>query len=238
MSECRPLQSHRRGWSAPSAAVIAVAMIASASVVHGEQQAMQFDPSGRDHGQMAYHYKIEHARYGDIGTYVNVVTHKGNDTEVDSEMHVAVRMLGIVMFREDARRTEYWRDGRFIAFRGVTVTNGEKLEVSGEAQGGNFVVTTADGRIVAPGNVHPSNPWSTMVLDTDAVMSTKTGEVFKARVIGGEIERVTFDGDARPLRRYEIDDDKQEFVWFDDRGVPAAFRVFEDGSSIDFVLTH
>lgn len=199
---------------------------------------MQVGPPGRDREQLAYHYKIEHARYGDIGTYVNVVTHSGNDTEVDSELHVAVKLLGIVMFREDAKRTEYWRNDRLIGFRGVTVTNGKKIEISGEAQGSNFVITNPQGRIVAPGNVHPSNPWSTMVLDTDAVMSTKTGEVFKAQVIGGEIERVTFDGDARPLRRYEVDDDKREFVWFDDRGVPAAFRVFEDGSTIDFVLTH
>jgi hypothetical protein len=112
------------------------------------------------------------------------------------------------------------------------------VDVNGEAQGGDFVVTNGSTKIVAPGNVHPSNPWSSMVLDTDAVMSTKTGEVFKAQVKGGAVEQVTFDGNARRLRQYEVLDDKREFVWFDERGIPEAFRVFQDGSTVDFILTH
>jgi hypothetical protein len=211
--------------------------MSAGGAARGEQQALQVDPAQQQDQQSAYHYRIEHARYGDIGTYVNIVTHRGNDTQVDSEMHVVVKMLGIVMFREEARRTEYWRGNKLVSFRGSTVTNGTRIDVSGDAQGGDFIITNGKSRIVAPANVHPSNPWSMMVLDTDTVMSTKTGEVYKAQVFGSNVEPVKFDGRAGRLRGFEIIDDKREFAWFDDRGVPAAFRVFEDGAQIDFVLT-
>jgi hypothetical protein len=236
MRGCRPSGTGRQAGFAIIG--IIAGMMLSADAAQAEQQALQVEPPSRDHEQLAYHYRIDHARYGDIGTYVNVVTRRGDDTEVQSEMHVTVKMLGIVMFREDARRTEYWHGNRLVTFHGTTVTNGTRVDVNGEAQGGDFVVTNGSTKIVAPGNVHPSNPWSSMVLDTDAVMSTKTGEVFKAQVKGGAVEQVTFDGNARRLRQYEVLDDKREFVWFDERGIPEAFRVFQDGSTVDFILTH
>lgn len=222
------------GWIAWA---MVAGVIASAAAAHAEQQALQYDPPVGAHDQLAYHYRIKHAQYGDIGTYVNVIRHLGDEIEVTSEMHIAVNVLGIVFFRQDAQRKEYWRKDRLVSFRGVTTTNGTREEVTGEARGGNFVVTTASGTVIAPGNVHPSNPWSAMVLDSDTIMSTKTGEILKARVSGGDFETVDFDGDARRLRQYQIDDDTQEFVWLDDRGVPQAFRVMQDGSPVDFILT-
>jgi len=230
-----PSQSIRR--TALRTAIICAAIAVSAGAARGEQQALQVDRAQQQDERLAYHYRIEHARYGDIGTYVNIVTHRGNDTQVDSEMHVVVKMLGITMFRQEARRTEYWRGNRLASFHGTTITNGTKIEVSGEAQGSDFAISNGKDRIVAPGNVHPSNPWSMMVLDTDAVMSTKTGEVFKAQVLGSNVQPINFDARTEHLRGFEIVDDKREFVWFDERGVPIAFRAFEDGAQIDFVLT-
>lgn len=238
MIACRAVSFGRHmrrvGWAA--GAMIA-GVIAMGGAAQAEQQALQYEPPVRAHEQVAYHYRVKHAQYGDIGTYVNVVKQLGDEIEVTSEMHLVVNILGIEFFREEAKREEYWHKNRLVSFRGVTITNGTRQEVTGEARGADFVVTTAGGTVVAPGNVHPSNPWSAMVLDSDTIMSTKTGEIIKARVSGGDFELVDFDGDARRLRQYKIDDDTQEFVWLDDRGVPQAFRVFEDGSPVDFILT-
>jgi hypothetical protein len=39
------------------------------------------------------------------------------------------------------------------------------------------------------------------------------------------------------LRQFVIaDGERRKYVWADDRGVPVAFRTFEQGSAIDFVL--
>lgn len=186
--------------------------------------------------QQTFEYRVEHPTYGDIGTYTNIISRNGDDVLVQTQLHIAVKVLGITMFRQDAQRFERWRNDRFVGFDGLTVTNGDKVQVRGEARGNNFAITTDKGTILAPGNVHPSNPWSPMVLDGRVVMSTRNGQVLPARVSGGEEETVAFNGNTQRLRQYEIYTDKQQFVWFDDRGIPVAFRTQEKGTPIDFVL--
>ena len=141
-----------------------------------------------------YEYHIEHPTYGDIGTYSNIVRDFGDHIQVDTQLHVAVRLLGVVVHREEATRTETWQGGRLVRFDGVTETNGTKLAIHGEARGDQFVVTTPSGTITAPGRVHPSNPWSATVLNTDIMMSAKSGRIEKVSVSPGTIEQVKFDG--------------------------------------------
>src|SRR6185312_9926525 len=105
----------------------------------------------------------------------NVVKDIGDHVQIDTELHVAVKLLGVVVHREDAARTETWQGGRLVRFDGVTETNGTKLAIHGEARGDQFVVTTPSGTITAPATVHPSNPWAAKVLDTDMMMSVKSG---------------------------------------------------------------
>jgi hypothetical protein len=184
-----------------------------------------------------YQYRVIHPTYGEIGTYTNVVDHSGDVTDVRSELHIAVRIVGVVVYRQEAQRVERWRNDRLVGFDGVTITNGNRVEVHGAARGSNFAVTTPRGTVLAPGNIHPSNPWSPMVLNSQVMLSTRTGAVIPARVSGGEEASVSLGGNTLRLRQYEIDSDKRQFAWFDDRGVPMAFRTVEDGTPIDFILS-
>jgi Family of unknown function (DUF6134) len=184
-----------------------------------------------------YEYRIVHASHGEIGRYANIVDRRGNETEVRTELHIAVTILGITAYRQDAERIERWHGERLTSFDGTTVTNGERLQVHGEAQGGGFAVTTPTGTVMAPADVHPSNPWSAMVLKTAWVMSTRTGKLFHGVLRGGERKLMQFADQTMALRQYEITTDKHEFVWLDDQGTPVAFRTEEDGYDIDFVLS-
>lgn len=186
--------------------------------------------------QVIYRYRVEHKTYGDIGTYTNIIQKKGDVTDVESELHVAVRILGIVMYRQDATRHEHWQGDRLMAFHGVTITDGKRLEVDGKAEGNRFAITTPKGTVMAPADVKPSNPWSAMVLKSDIMMSTRTGKLIPVRVSGGAIEKVTFDGVTLPLHQYEIHSDKREFVWLNDDGLPVAFETENHGTPVDFVL--
>ena len=183
-----------------------------------------------------YEYRIVHATHGEIGRYANIIDRRGNDTEVRTELHIAVTILGIVAYRQDAERVERWHGERLTAFDGTTVTNGERLEIHGQAQGGGFIITTPAGTVTAPAQVHPSNPWSAMVLKTDTVMSTRTGKLFRGVTARGERKAMRLDGKPMSLRQYEIVTDKHEFVWLDDQGTPVAFRTKEDGEDVDFIL--
>src|SRR5258708_19275592 len=105
-----------------------------------------------------YAYRVVHPTYGDIGTYTNVVDRAGDDTNVQTELKVAVKAIGIVMYRQEARRTEHWRNDRLVSFESVTGTNGDKLEVHGEARHGGFASTTPPRTCGSPPNPHPPLP--------------------------------------------------------------------------------
>ncbi|MGO8914883.1 MAG: DUF6134 family protein [Stellaceae bacterium] len=184
----------------------------------------------------SYEYRVLHPTYGDIGTYTNLVERVGDATEVTSELRIAVRLLGIVIYRQEARRSEHWQGQQLVAFDSVTVTNSDRIQVHGEARDGGFAVTTPAGTVLAPASVHPSNPWSAMVLNTNVMMSTRTGQILPVRVSGGETEPVALAGSTLRLHQYEIVSDKRQFVWLDDNGTPVAFRTAENGTPIDFVL--
>jgi hypothetical protein len=156
---------------------------------------------------------------------------------VRSELHISVRILGIPTYRQDAHRTERWHGQQLVSFDGVTVTNGEQLEIHGEARDGGFAITTPTGTILAPATVHPSNPWCAMVLKADFTMSTRTGQLFPSTTNGGDLQPVGLEGKTLLLHQYEIVSDKHEFVWLDDGGVPVAFRTEEGHRQINFILS-
>jgi hypothetical protein len=183
-----------------------------------------------------YEYRIDHPTYGDIGTYVNVVRQSGAETEVDSELRIAVKVLGIVVYRQEARRVERWRGDKLVSFDGTTVTNGDKIDLHGEGHDEGFVIKTPSGQVMAPASVHPSNPWSPAVLKADVMMSTRTGRIMPVMVSGGDERTVTLAGHSMRLRQYEVVGEKHQFVWFDGRDCPVAFRTEEEGAIIDFVL--
>jgi Domain of unknown function (DUF6134) len=183
-------------------------------------------------------YRVFHPTYGEIGSYTNVVDHRGDTTEVHTTVDILIRILGIVVYRQQAERTEHWQGQKLLAFDGVTTTNGDRLAVHGEQRDGTFVIEGANGRVVAPGTIHPSNPWSAMVLDTNVMMSTRTGRVSEVHVTGGEVRPMSMHGTTLRLHQYEIQSRRHHFVWLADDGVPVAFRTDEDGTMIDFLLKH
>jgi len=192
-------------------------------------------PSARA-ADTVYEYRIEHPTYGNIGTYTNIVRDLGDHAEVDTELHVAVKLLGVVVHRENAKRAEIWQGDRLMRFDSDTETNGTAVKVHGEAQGDSFILKTPDGTLTAPERVHPSNPWRAKVLDTDVMMSTKSGRLDNVKVTDLGLEQVKFDGKEMHLKRFDIVGSKRQSVWFDDRGTPVAFRTIEDNTPIDFVL--
>src|ERR1043166_7039962 len=85
-------------------------------------------------------YSVHHSRYGDIGTYSNSVEKAGDMTTVTTDAHIQVSLLGIVLYRQDAQRQERWNGSRLVSFHGVTTVNGKAMEVTGAAQGDQFVM--------------------------------------------------------------------------------------------------
>src|ERR1700694_1488364 len=93
-------------------------------------------------------YRVQHSRYGNIGTYSNAVEKAGNATTVTTEGHILVSVLGVVLYRQDITRQERWTADRLVSFHGVTTVNGKSIELTGSADGDRFVLMSPDGPIV------------------------------------------------------------------------------------------
>lgn len=182
-------------------------------------------------------YGVEHPTYGNIGTYTNTVSQTGDNADVRTDLHIAVKMVGIPMFHQDASREEQWQSKRLVGFRSETDDNGKNIQVSGKADGSNFVINSStNGNLTAPQQVHPSNPWAPFVLQTDLMMSTKTGKLSPVVVKDTGEVIATFDGRQMRVHQWFVDDDKHQVVWIDERGVVIAFQTEEQGAAINFVL--
>src|SRR5207249_3228327 len=116
-------------------------------------------------------YRVQHSRYGNIGTYSNAVEKTGNVTTVTTEAHIAVSILGVVLYRQDIARQERWNADRLVSFHGVTTVNGRSYELSGSAEGDRFVLMSPEGPIVAPATVRIANPWSADALRGDTLLT-------------------------------------------------------------------
>jgi hypothetical protein len=182
-------------------------------------------------------YRVKHATYGDIGTYSNTVDQTGDTTTVVTEAHFKVSLLGIVLHREDAQRTERWLGDRLVYFHGVTTKNGQPLELRGEALGDRFVIASAHGTVAAPADIHPANPWSANFLGSDTMMRVDTGAIEPVRVSGGKVSSITIDGTTLRAREYEIDGKTRYKIWLSEaEQVPLMFRVDDDSGEVTFTL--
>ena len=191
-------------------------------------------PAAAQSRQMVY--KVEHSTYGDIGTYSNVVTTSGETTTVKTNVHLAVKVLGVVMHREDDERTEEWKNNRLVSFHGVTDKNGNTVVVNGEAKDNQFIITTPSGTYAAPASVHPANPWSAAALQSTTMMQVDTGKVDPVKVLGGKDTTVDVNGAKVPVREYQVDGAKKSKIWIDKQGVPVKFSVDDDSGEVYFTL--
>lgn len=181
-------------------------------------------------------YSVRHSVFGNIGTYVNLVQSLGDATTVRTTAHFLVRVLGVGLHREDAERTERWQDGRLMSFFGVTKKNDKTIEIKGEAEGNEFVITSPLGTFNAPATVQPANPWSIKCLNSTTMMRVDNGKIEKVRVNGGSPTAVTIDGTSVPAREYDINGATRYKIWFDQSNIPVMFTVDDDSGKVTFTL--
>lgn len=181
-------------------------------------------------------YRVTHSTFGDIGTYSNLIDVANGVMTVKTTAHLVIKMVGVVVHREEAQRVEQWQGNRLVSFHGVTVTDGEPYEVKGKAQGNKFVITTPKGTVTAPATVHPSNPLSPVSLQTSEMMRVENGKVEPVQISGGGETTVNVGGVAIPAREFKIGGSVEYRVWFDRHDVPVKFIVYDSSGEVEFSL--
>lgn len=181
-------------------------------------------------------YRVEHSKFGNIGTYTNVVQTLGDVTTVRTTVHLLVKVLGVGLHREDAERTERWQSGRLMSFIGTTTKNGDTVEVKGMASGNDFVITSPLGTFTAPATVQPANPWSAKCVNSTTMMRVDNGKIEQVRVSGGSETTAEVNGATIPARQYQIDGATRYKIWIDQHDIPVMFVVDDDSGEVTFTL--
>lgn len=183
-----------------------------------------------------YHYAVHHPSYGDIGTFTNTVTHKGDEVIVNTEVRIAVDILFITAHREEADRREVWRNGRLVAYDSLTMKNGERLAVKGRANGSSFVIDGLDGRIEAPAVVHPSNPWSITITEKTLLLATASGKLLKVEATPAGEETIELADRKVEARRFRVTGELDLELWYDENDVMVRFTYADGGENVVFTL--
>ncbi len=220
----------RRGWKGARGVGVGFGFAVLLLALLGQVQALAASP-------IRLVYKVQHAIFGDIGTYSNTIKGKDGVITVLTEAHFRVRVLGIRLGGQEGRHVEQWIKNRLVYFQGVTNKGSERFEVTGKASGGKFIIHSSLGTITAPASVHPANPWSANILDSDTMMRVDTGKLEKVRVSRGQPDPVKIDGETVATQEYELVGDTKYWVWLDSEGIPVKFKVDDDTGMVTFTLS-
>ena len=208
--------------------VSAIAVVVGLNVILGATTVLA--------GQQVYVYSVTHPFYGEIGTRTDTIDLSPEGMRIDSHLRIAVRLVGIVVYRQESNTTEIIRGNRLISLQSVTEKNGRHLEVHGRAQDGQFVIHATSGSFTGPATIAPCDPWVLKHTGAGTLVYPSTGRITNAQVSGGEYETVSLNGATVSARHFTVIGHNRDDVWLDNQGIPVMFRAVENGTPIDFVL--
>jgi hypothetical protein len=183
-------------------------------------------------------YRVQHSSYGNLGTYTNTIERNGVETKVTTDGKFSLSILGFSLFSQNISRVETWREGRIVAFRGVTTRNGDSVELSGKADGDSFVMATPEGNTTAPANVRIANPWSLESIEGTTMLTPDRGRLEMVTLSEKEPVTLTIRGRKIPTKHFEVQrgGPRRYEVWLDDAGTPVQFALVSPENTITFTL--
>lgn len=228
------MSSSRRAFLHVNAAALAACALTVSSSLAMPAPAEIESPAAD--GQLVYTYAVQHPFYGSIGTFTDTIDRKPETMRIDGRLRIAVKVLGIVVYRQESDITAIMRDDRLVSLESITKKDGEFLAVRGEAQGDQFVVNATAGSFAGPANSLPSDPFVLKDTGEGTMVFTDTGRIISVQVSGGDHAMVSVNGNMVSARHFVIEGFTRREVWLDNRGIPVMFRVVDEGTPIDFVL--
>lgn len=184
-------------------------------------------------------YQVHHSKYGNVGSYTNVVDTQGPNTTVTTKLNIKVSFLGISAYRQSAQRVERWQGDRLVYLHSSTNTNGKPVEVDGVAKGDHFQVTTPEGSKEAPATVRVANPWSPRLMNGEMIITADDGTVTNMQISPAQETMVEVGGMQVAAKQYDIDltgQNEKYQVWFDDTGTAVKFDKVDKDGTVTFTL--
>lgn len=170
-----------------------------------------------------------------IGTHTLAFRRDGEAVQVDIAIDLAVRILGIAVYRYTHRNAERWQNERLVSMASTTDKNGKPLRVRADRRGpGVEVDGTEGGRFLAPSDIVTTSYWHPGFIRATK-LDTQGGRILNVTVADRGEETIRVGAASVPARRWRIDGDLSLDIWYDRNGAWSKLRFAgEDGSTIDY----
>jgi hypothetical protein len=170
-----------------------------------------------------------------IGSHTLSFEDAGDGRRVVVDIAIAVKLLGITVYRYTHRNEELWRDGRLVEIRSKTDNDGTPDFVRGRAGDGVLRVEGSKATHDLPVDTPTTNYWNTDLLRRTAWLNSQTGELLKVTVTPKGREEVPVPGGSVLATRHSIVGDLNIELWYGADGdwVKCIFKA-QDGSLIEY----
>lgn len=173
----------------------------------------------------------------EIGTHRLVFTRDGDELKVKIDTDVAVKMLGIAVYRFEHDGSEVWRDGHLVSLQSKTNDDGTPHHLAVKEDGGKLMVD-GDGRQADEEiGVIPASLWNDDLVKQSTLLNTLDGSSMPVTVTSRGTENVDVNGKTVAATHYSVTGKLNRELWYDDEGVLVQVKFDgSDGSEITYVL--
>lgn len=153
---------------------------------------------------------------GDVGRYRLWIAQGDAGVTVRSDMNVAVRFLGLTLYRYRMQAEEFWTDNRLAALTSHTNDNGKIRNVTAAASGDVLMLTKDGKNMTVPGDVGTTSFWRADTPYRDNLLDIAKGRVRKVHGTPLGRKKVKFGDVSVWARHYAIAGQIKRELWYDD----------------------
>lgn len=155
---------------------------------------------------------------------------------VNSLFDIAVKFLGITVYRFKYQSEEVWRDGTLHRLEATKDDNGTVAKVDARQEDGELAITGPKTHETAKLPLLPSTDWNAQVITADRVLNTLDGTVDGIKLVPVGVESVPVGGGRRQAMHYHYTGKIKADGWYDAQGHWVKLRFpGTDGTQIDYV---
>lgn len=176
-----------------------------------------------------------------IGQHTVTFKHEGNELIVTTSVDLAVKMIGMTVYRYTLHSQETWTGDAFQNLTSRTNDDGKKFYVGAQHTGDAVIVDhDAAGKLrdSLPGSLLPASHWNILQTTQHALLNAQTGKQEKVHVTPLGRETIKTSSGQIEADHFRYEGDLPMDQWFDSKGrwVKMDFKVKSDGSIVDYVL--
>ncbi len=180
-------------------------------------------------------YVFDVTRNGDpIGNQVVEIKQQGDSLIATTESTIAVKILGLVVYRMHQMLTETYRDGRLIAVSGETVDGDGRRFADLKRDGDHW--TGASSKKVPAFDCRDCTAtpmWNIASTRVSNMIEASEGRLRRVRVADRGAEMLDLPEGKIMAHHFSVQGDIQRDVWYDAAGnLVAATQIGRDGSKI------